>query len=118
MRTNRPGMAKHRKRGINLSPAWQRATIARPAPKENGRRRGSHSRSRPYPGPGLGVRWSRFRSDVDAAGDLFQLADAFLQIGDLDPSVRGRKAMVAGLAGQFEPFEVEPVLPSLEAVAR
>src|SRR3954471_9740043 len=50
-------------------------------------------------------------SDVDAGGDRFELADAFLQVGDLDPAASGREVPVGMIVGQLQPLELEPPVP-------
>src|SRR3569833_1576502 len=57
----------------------------------------------------------QFGLEVDACGDRFELADAFLEVGHLDPSRCHQQVPVRGVVGQFEPLEFEPPVPGLEA---
>ena len=69
---------------------------------------------RPSLRTGDGKRSSQLEAlDVDARSDRLQLADPFLEIGELDPAACRREAVVAGLAGELEPLIVEPGVPSL-----
>ena len=59
-----------------------------------------------------------FGNDWDPGGDRFELADAFLQIGNLDPRTGRRWRDLAREQSRmldFEPFELEPAAPALEA---
>ena len=48
------------------------------------------------------------RLEVDPGGDRFKLADAFLEVGELDPPAGARQARRRPNGGQFEPLIIEP----------
>ena len=115
-----PQRRRRRRRRPAMGPAArllrrdQRRSFEDRVTKEAVRRRGGRTASRLKRVWG-DVRFGTDQLDIDAGGDRLELADAFAEVGDLDPAAGGRKRPVAaeGL-GQLHLLELEPAVPGLE----